>query len=74
MRLHEILSEEAAGGAVGAHAVAGARGSLFGGGVLPTNMLRRITPPGGKLVRDKKKQKKRSKVAGVPVIQYNNEA
>lgn len=73
MRLHEILNEEAAAGAVGAHAIAGSRGSLLGGGTLSTNMLRRIVPPGGHILKDKKR-KKRKKVAGVQVIQFQNEA
>lgn len=72
MKLSEILIEEATPGAVGAHSVAGSRGSLFGGGMLPTKMLKRMTPPGGSIL--KLKNKKRNKVAGVPVIRYENEA
>lgn len=72
MRLYEILEEDAAGGAVAAHAVAGARGSLFSGGVLSSNMVRRMVPPGGKVLK-MKKHKKRKNVAGVPVIQFDNE-
>lgn len=73
MRLHEILSEEAADGAVSADSAAGFRGSLFGGGPLSTNMLRRLTPKGGHILK-MDKPKKRSKVAGVPVIRFEHEA
>jgi hypothetical protein len=73
MKLSEIMTEEASAGAVSAHAVAGSRGSLMGGGTLPTHVLRRMVPPGGTVLKDKKK-KQRKVVAGVPVIDFNNEA
>ncbi len=72
MKLNEILVETAAGGSVGAHSVAGARNSLFGGNGVSATMLRRMTPKGGSIL--KLKNEKRSNVAGVPVIKFKHEA
>lgn len=72
MKLHEILGETAVAGSIGAHSIAGARGSLFGGGLIDKSMLKRMVPPGGTIL--KLDLKKRKKVAGIPTIRYNNEA
>lgn len=73
MKLSEIMTEDAAAGAVGADSIAGSRGSLMGGGTLPTHVIRRMVSPGGTILKDKKK-KQRKVVAGVPVITFQNEA
>jgi len=70
MKLYEILSEDAVAGSTSAHSIAGARDSLFGGPIKPTQ-LKRMIPPGGSVVE--LDLKKRKTVAGIPVIKFNQE-
>jgi len=72
MTLDEILVETAAAGSIGGHSVAGGRNSLFGGKGVSSSMLRRMTPAGGSIL--KLNSKKRKKVAGIPVINFESEA
>ena len=71
MKLSDLF-EEASAGSTSAHSVAGSRSSLFRGGVLTPSIMKRKLPKMGFV--QKIEFNTRKKVAGVEVMNFNNEA
>jgi hypothetical protein len=70
MKLEQILVEFASDGAVSAGDSAVFAGSLFGGGQFGGTVFKRQPPSPVKVIQVFKK-KQRKKVAGIPVITFN---